>query len=152
MFCLIRSSLGCADINGSFKLLLAVILKVHELRVPQHEPAHLPVTPRQGGHASSFLVKPARFDRVLLGPKPHKCFVLQDTPAATPRDHETTLMKERRWSRCMLCSWNSHASPFFDRPCRNKTANHNKTPLTFHVEVAMEVWRPAAIQQIHPSI
>lgn len=82
--------LGCADINGSFQLLFTVILKVHELRLSQNEPAYLPVASRQGGHSSSFLVKPTRFDGVLLGPKPHEGLVLQDTPATTPWDHEAT--------------------------------------------------------------
>lgn len=82
--------LGCADINGSFQFLLTVVLKVHELRLPQNEPAHFPVATRQGGHSSSFFVKPARFEGFLLGPKPHEGLILQDTPATTPRDHKTT--------------------------------------------------------------
>lgn len=84
------SLLGRADIDGSFQLLFAVVVKVHELRLAQNKPTHLPVAPRQGGHAPSFLVKPTGFDGVLLGPKPHEGLVLQDTPAATPRDHQAT--------------------------------------------------------------
>lgn len=80
---------GCADIDGPLQLLLAVALKVHELRLPQDEPAHLPVAPGQGGHSSSFLVKPTGFEGVLLGPKPHEGLVLQDAPTTTPRDHQT---------------------------------------------------------------
>lgn len=83
-----RLLLGCADINGSFQLLLTVVLKVHELRLPQDEPAHLPVAPRQGGHSSPFLVKPTGLDGVLFGPEPHEGLVLQDAPATTPWDHE----------------------------------------------------------------
>lgn len=86
--------LGRADINGSLQLLFSVVLKVHELRLPQDEPAHLPVAARQRGHPSSFLVEPAGFDGVLLGPKPHEGLILQDTPATPPRDHETAWERE----------------------------------------------------------
>lgn len=91
--------LGCADIDGSLQLLLAVVLKVHELGLPKDEPTHLPVAPGQRGHSSSFLVKPTGLDRVLLGPKPHEGLVLQDAPATTPRDHEAACEKKRESQR-----------------------------------------------------
>lgn len=90
-----RVLLGCADVNGSFQLFFAVVFKVHELRLPQDEPAHLPVAPGQGGHPSSFLVKPAGFEGVLLGPKPHEGLILEHAPAATPWDHQATWKQER---------------------------------------------------------
>lgn len=37
-------SLGSPDVDGSFQLLFAVVVIVHQLTVPQHEPAHLPVS------------------------------------------------------------------------------------------------------------
>ena len=41
---IIKRVLLCSpDVNGSLQLLLAVVLKVHQLAVPQDEPAHLPV-------------------------------------------------------------------------------------------------------------
>lgn len=37
-------SLGGSDVDGSLQLLLTVIVVVHQLVVPQYEPAHLPVS------------------------------------------------------------------------------------------------------------
>lgn len=41
-------SLGSPDVDGSFQLLFAVVVIVHQLTVPQHEPAHLPVSESEG--------------------------------------------------------------------------------------------------------
>lgn len=40
--------LSSSDVNGSFQLFLAVIVIVHQLTVPQYEPAHLPVSKAEG--------------------------------------------------------------------------------------------------------
>lgn len=71
-----RALLGRADVDGAFQLLFAVVLEIHELGLAQDEPAHLPVAPGQRGHASSFLVEPARLKRLLFGPEPHEGLVL----------------------------------------------------------------------------
>lgn len=90
--------LGSTDINGSPQFLLAVVLEVHEFGVSKDKPAHLPVPAGQGGHSSPFLVEPAWLERLLLGPKPHKRLVLQNTPASAPWNHQPTLkMKNKLW-------------------------------------------------------
>ena len=37
-------SLGSSDVDGPLQLLLTVVVVVHQLAVPQYEPAHLPVS------------------------------------------------------------------------------------------------------------
>lgn len=43
-FRLLEISLGRSDVDGSLQLLLTVVVVVHQLTVPQHKPAHLPVS------------------------------------------------------------------------------------------------------------
>lgn len=43
-FFLLEILLGCSDVDGSLQLLLAVVVVVHQLAVPQYKPAHLPVS------------------------------------------------------------------------------------------------------------
>lgn len=40
--------LGSSDVDGSFQLLLTVVVIVHQLTVSQHKPAHLPVSEAEG--------------------------------------------------------------------------------------------------------
>lgn len=44
----IEISLGSPDVDGSFQLLFAVVVIVHQLTVPQYKPAHLPVSEAEG--------------------------------------------------------------------------------------------------------
>lgn len=48
LFVVIEISLGSPDVDGSFQLLLAVVVIVHQLTVPQYKPAHLPVSEAEG--------------------------------------------------------------------------------------------------------
>lgn len=70
-------------------LLLAVVLKVHESALPQHEPTALPVAAGQRGRAASLLVQPALLQRLLLGSEPQEGLILQNTPAPLPRVDQT---------------------------------------------------------------
>lgn len=68
-FLQVESSLGSADVDRSFQLLLAVVIIVHQLTVPQYKPTHLPVPEIEGhtiktkakmiqpGHLTSFFLK-----------------------------------------------------------------------------------------------
>lgn len=75
-------------VQHPFHLLLAVVLEVHQFALPQHEPAPLPVAPRQRGRATALLVQPALLERLLLGTEPQEGLVLQDAPAPLPRVHQ----------------------------------------------------------------
>lgn len=75
-------------VKHSLHLLLAVVLKVHEPALPQHEPAALPVAAGQRGGAASLLVQPALLQSFLLGPEPQEGLVLQNAPAPLPRVYQ----------------------------------------------------------------
>lgn len=75
-------------VQHALHLVLAVVLKVHELALPQHEPAALPVAAGQRGRAASLLVQPALLQSLLLGPEPQEGLVLQNAPAPLPRVHQ----------------------------------------------------------------
>lgn len=49
-FVAIEIILGSSDVDGSFQLLLAVIVVVHQFTVPQHKPAHFPVSEAEGNN------------------------------------------------------------------------------------------------------
>lgn len=79
--------LGRPHFQGAFELLLAVVLKVHQLGLAEDKPALLPVPPGQRGRAAAFFVEPALLEGLLLGAEPQEGFVLEDAPAAFPGVH-----------------------------------------------------------------
>lgn len=99
-----ESSLGAVHVQHALHLVLAVVLKVHQLALPQHEPAALPVSAGQRGRAASLLVQPALLQSLLLGPEPQEGLVLQNAPAPLPRVHQAAcrgkngrLTRGERW-------------------------------------------------------
>lgn len=110
-------SLCPSDINSPLQLLLAVILKVHQLGLPKHKPAAFPVAAWQGWHSSSFFVEPAWLEGLLLGAEPHEGLVLQDTPAPPPRVHETSCKREA--AKLQQTHNRGHASTLSLPPGRN---------------------------------
>lgn len=82
--------LGVVHVQHPLHLLLAVVLKVHQLALPQHKPAALPVATGQRGRAAALLVQPALLQRLLLGPEPQEGLVLQNAPTPLPRVHQAT--------------------------------------------------------------